>query len=168
MEKRTPSFKGLRPLFQIATSVTKKSCAKHEGFLASLLLDWPLIVGADLSRKAHPKKISFPRGQNKGGSVTLAVSSGTDSMIVYHMNPTILDKINTFFGYAAFHQIKVVQTKDMGFIKKTSSSPEKSVLSEKNQNQITDLTKDLPDSPLKDALERLGKGLYLKDQSHDK
>ena len=166
MEKRTLSFSGLRPLFQISSSITKKACTKHDGFLASLLLDWPLIVGAELGAKAQPQKISFPPQQNKGGTIILAVGSGSDSMMVYHMHLFILDKVNTFLGHKALDHVRVVQTKIMAtkiMLPKTQPAQ----LSSKDQTDIEAFTSSISDTGLKDALQRLGESLYLKDKPHD-
>ena len=89
-------------------------------------------------------------------------------MMIYHMGPLILDKINTFFGYAAFHQIKVVQTQNpLSFPESKITAPKHS-LSTQEQSKIESLTDDLPNGPLKEALKNLGEGLYLKDKHHEK
>lgn len=153
-------------MFQITSSLTKKACTKHDGFLASLLLDWPLIVGHELGAKAQPQKISFPHQQNKGGTITLAVGSGSDSMMVYHMHLFILDKVNTFLGYKALDQVRVVQTKNMA-TKKLAPKIQPLPLSIEEQRDIETFTSSISDPSLKEALQRLGESLYLKDKSYD-
>lgn len=150
-------------MFQITSSITKKACSKHDGFLASLLLDWSLIVGSELGAKAQPQKISFPHQQNKGGTIILAVGSGSDSMMVYHMHLFILDKVNTFLGYKALDHVRVVQTKSMT-TKIIPPKTQPALLSEKDQTDIEAFTSTISDTNLKEVLQRLGKSLYLKDK----
>lgn len=167
MSRRKSTSFGLESLNRATGRITKKIFKKSDGFLASLILDWPLIVGEGLSKNLSPKKVTFPRNKNKDGTLHLETTSGSQSLMAYHMQPLILQKVNQFFGYDAFHKVTIAQTKN--FIKKAPLPQQQfAVLDENDKNKIKRQTKDIEGDDLQDALQKLGEALLRKDQGHEK
>ena len=167
MTKRKSTSFGLEPLHSATGRITKKIFKTSEGFLSSLILDWSLIVGDTFSKNLSPKKTTFPRGKNKEGTLHLETSSGSQSLIAYHMQALILQKVNRFFGYDAFSKISITQTKSQ--TRTLHSVPTVSTyrLSQEDQDKIHMQTKNVAGDDLKEALQNLGEALIRKDQKHE-
>ncbi len=67
---------------------------------AGLITEWAAIVGRDVARMSRPMQLAFPRGERKGGVLTVECG-GAAALELQHLKPQILDRINSHFGYAA-------------------------------------------------------------------
>lgn len=74
---------------------------KKSGLAGTRIIpDWPLIVGSRLAMRCMAEKISFPAGKKSGGTLSIAVENGFSTELLY-MQPVILERVNTYFGYQA-------------------------------------------------------------------
>ncbi len=167
MTKREFTSFGLEPLHNATGRITKKIFKASEGFLSSLVLDWALVVGDTFSKNLSPKKVTFPRGKNKEGTLHLETNSGSQSLIAYHMQAFILQKVNRFFGHDAFAKITITQTKNQVRTSPATRVPSTYRLSQEDQDKIRIQTKNVPGDDLKEALQKLGEALIRKDQNHE-
>ena len=81
---------------------------KRATALGAMLLDWPLIVGAEWADKATPDRLSRPSGDAGGGILTLRIA-GADALEAQHQAPQLVERINSHFGYRAVDRIRLVQ-----------------------------------------------------------
>ena len=120
----------------------KRGFAEHR-----LLADWVKIIGPELATHAIPQKIVH--NQQSGGCLHIIVEPAW-AMEVHYMEPLILERIATFFGYRSITRLTLHQ----GPLPATNILPVQ-----------MDIPPPLPDSPLfathedgplKEALQRLG------------
>jgi hypothetical protein len=75
---------------------------------AGLITEWAAIVGQDVARMSRPVQLAFPRGERKGGVITVECG-GAAALELQHLKPQILDRINSHFGYAAIAELRFRQ-----------------------------------------------------------
>lgn len=79
------------------------------GFVDSAVVArWPEIVGPDYARHSTPESLSFPHGKRSGGTLHLSVT-GAHALMIQHVAPQIIERINRFFGYDAVARIAIRQ-----------------------------------------------------------
>ena len=75
------------------------------GFVQSAIVSrWAEIVGQRYAKVSCPESLRFPTGRRSGGALTLLVE-GAHAPLVQHLAPMIIERVNTFFGYAAVDRI---------------------------------------------------------------
>jgi hypothetical protein len=136
--------------------ITKAAFARYGFAQADLVASWSEIVGPALAEVSAPERIRWPRGageeaQKRGGTLVIRAAPGRALEIQYEAS-RILARINSFFGYGAIEAIKVMQGQGLA-----PARPRAPVLPEKPvcEQELA----SLEDSPLKAALERLGRGV---------
>ena len=81
----------------------------RQGFAEpGVLLRWPEIVGETLAKFSLPERLSFPHGERSQGTLHLRVD-GQFALEVQHLEPMIIERINSFFGYGAVSRISILQ-----------------------------------------------------------
>jgi hypothetical protein len=75
------------------------------GFVQSSIVSrWAEIVGERYAKVSSPESIRFPAGRKSSGVLTLLVE-GAHAPLMQHLTPTIVERVNRFFGYAAVNRI---------------------------------------------------------------
>lgn len=75
------------------------------GFVQSAVVSrWAEIVGERYAKVSCPESLRFPTGRKSGGALTLLVE-GAHAPLIQHLAPMIIERVNTFFGYAAVDRI---------------------------------------------------------------
>lgn len=83
---------------------------KAQGLAGSrILTEWEHIVGHDLAAHCQPEKLSFPVGKKVGGTLTIAAENGFAPQL-QHMQPVLLERLATYFGYKAITRITISHT----------------------------------------------------------
>src|SRR5215471_21699040 len=95
--------------------------ARARGFATTTLLsEWPAIVGADLAAFTAPDRVVWPRRQqdsNEGpargwreeGAILVLRVEGPRAIEVQHRSNKILERVNTYFGYRAITELRILQ-----------------------------------------------------------
>ncbi|SFP90648.1 DUF721 domain-containing protein [Sphingomonas rubra] len=79
------------------------------GFVQSSIVSrWPEIVGERLARASAPESIRFPVGKKQDGTLTLTVH-GAHAVMIQHVQPEIMERVNRFFGYPAVSRVAIRQ-----------------------------------------------------------
>lgn len=89
-------------------------------------------------------------------------------MEIKQREPQILSKINTFFGYNAVAKLKIIQNsspENFLITKKPIDNVKKILVSEEEQNYITEIIKDVDNNNLREHLENLGKAVFSNKKS---
>lgn len=113
-------FTHARPLASLVPSITQKSFEKHGFAAASLITDWARIVGADKARDTRPLSLKWPRAANASSEASEESGGRPGAPLVLQVDPAIaldiqyqgaqlIERINTYFGYRAVTQLKLVQ-----------------------------------------------------------
>jgi hypothetical protein len=79
------------------------------GFVQSAVVSrWPEIVGQRYAGVCSPESIRFPAGQREGGVLSVIVE-GAHAPMMQHVAPTLIERVNRFFGYEAVVRIQIRQ-----------------------------------------------------------
>ena len=97
-----------RPLAATLPKLTAKALGRHGFTEGALITDWRLIVGDDLAAVSQPEKLSFPRGERVGGVLRIRVQGGVATEL-QHLEPLVVERINSHFGYGAVAKLKLIQ-----------------------------------------------------------
>jgi len=86
-----------------------KGFGKKYGFVnADILADWEKIAGDDLADKISPVKLSFPMGSRQNGTLYVRIKNSSFSSVIQYQFPTVIDRVNTYFGYNAVSKIQLL------------------------------------------------------------
>lgn len=121
---------------------------------ARLINKWESVVGPMLSAHTAPTKIVYPRGKRRDGALHLTVDNSAFALELQHLEPQMLERINTFFGYRAVGHIRITQ----GVLAErvvTAAPPERH-LSEAERKRLEGRTAVVADAELRSALTQLG------------
>lgn len=126
------------------------------GFVQSSIVSrWREIVGERYAAVSAPESIRFPQGKKSKGVLTLVVE-GAHAPLMQHVAPTIVDRVNQFFGYPAIERIAFRQ----GIVQaararpRTPSSDLRPIPAE-----LGDSLREVADPELRACLESLARGL---------
>lgn len=120
---------------------------------AQLVAEWAAVVGTELAATTLPIKLGFPAGGRRNGTLKLRVTSAA-ALAVQHREPQILERINGFFGYGAVSRLVLVQ----GPLPQQPepAPPAPRALTPAETAGLAERLAQVPDSPVKSALQRLG------------
>ncbi len=123
---------------------------------AQVILEWKSVVGQDLARDTLPVKLSFSRGERTDGTLHLRVAPGA-GLTVQHLEPLIIERINTFFGYKAVARLALRQ----GTIDRQDEArpPLLRPLDGAEQADLAQRLEGVADPELRAALEGLGRAV---------
>lgn len=86
-----------------------RAAFRRFGFVQSSVVSrWSEIVGERYARVSIPESIRFPQGRRADGVLTLMVE-GSHGTMLQHVAPTIIERVNRFFGYSAVARIAIKQ-----------------------------------------------------------
>ena len=96
--------------------------ARARGFASTALLtEWASIVGAELADFTMPDRVVWPRrrdesgeaepaqGRRAEGAVLVLRVEGPRAIEVQHRSDQILQRVNTYFGYRAVVEMRILQ-----------------------------------------------------------
>jgi hypothetical protein len=122
---------------------------------AGLITEWAAIVGRDVARMSRPMQLAFPRGERKGGVLTIAFG-GAAALELQHLKPQILDRINSHFGYAAIAELRFKQGSTLANTKSRSGNRDSRPASAADIAETAAAVEALPEGEIKASLLRLG------------
>lgn len=99
---------GAKVLSAVLRKVAGPALRRRGFFEASLVTDWPAVVGEYLAAHCVPEKLTFPRGRAAEAVLELRADSAF-ALELQHLEPQILERINGHFGFAAVGRLKIVQ-----------------------------------------------------------
>ena len=98
-------IQGLRS-FKNSLPKNVKKILNKKGFVYSEILNrWSYLVGHETSKVSFPKTFK-PGGKNSPGTLILNVQRGNEVNVEFSKN-TIIEKINSFFGYKILNNIRL-------------------------------------------------------------
>ena len=134
------SFQGLRSFKDTLPKNIKKIIKKKGHIFSETLNNWKYIVGDDLFQICYPK--SF-KNSNKFGVSTLQimVKRGHEIDLEYSKK-IIMDKMNSFFGYAVVEKLKFISFDDVQTKFKKLDANENYVTNIKYADRINSIKND--------------------------
>lgn len=150
-----------RPIGALIGSVIEPVCAKRGFATADLISAWSDIVGPRYARSTQPEKLTWPRRDQtnapSGATLVVRVDAGM-AIYLQHEVSLVLERVNGFLGFGAVKTLRIVQGP---VVPHDAPAPlPEARLSKAAEGAIADTMSDLPEGPLRDALERLGRGVY--------
>jgi hypothetical protein len=159
IKQRNRSFQGLRSFKDTLPTSIKKIIKKKGHIFSETLNNWRYIVGDELFQICYPK--SF-KNSNKFSVNTLhvMVKRGHEIDLEYSKKE-IIDKMNSFFGYAAVEKLQLISFDD------SQTDFKKNENDENNENDVTinkytDRINDIKNEKIKKSLLELTKNFKRK------
>jgi len=117
---RNTSFVPAKAVGTFVPRLTQKAFEKYGFSAATLLTDWAAIVGKVLARDTLPERLKWPRGVEAYGETVAGDEGRPGATLILKVDPAraldidykraqILERINSYFGYRAVAEIKLVQ-----------------------------------------------------------
>ena len=98
---------GRRPLGTLVRRALGASFGRRGFARAEILTRWPAIVGERLARTSCPERLTASRG-GAGGTLRIRVEGGFATEL-QHLEPKVIERVNTYFGYSAVARLALVQ-----------------------------------------------------------
>jgi hypothetical protein len=153
--------KGALALGEIVGRVIEPVTARRGFAKADLIAVWPEIAGPMHAASTAPEKIVWPRhhpdAEEPPAGTLFIRADGPRAIFVQHELPQIVERVNAFFGYRAVGQARVVQGPVTAATAKTMPPAR---LDEASATRIAAETAAVDDDRLREALERLGRGVF--------
>lgn len=120
---------------------------------------WREIVGAEVARRTEPVKLV--RGRNGAPSSLEIRVAGPAAAVVQHQAPEILARVNLFLGEGRVDRLRIVQGPLRNATPEKAKPPRRRAvpLDAAQEAELARSLAEAPDSPLKDALLALGRGV---------
>ncbi len=150
---------GFISLANIFSDTAKKIVGKNGFMELDIITAWNEIVGKDLAEYTYPQHIDFEKKEKNNGILNICADNGAVALEISHRKKSIIEKINTFFGYSAIADLKIIQVQ---FYKQETTkftSHKKSVVTLKEQNYIDEQTANVKNENLQQILIKLGKNI---------
>ena len=151
---------GPLPIATLVPKLTRKALGKYGFSYAGLITEWEAIIGADIARTSTPEKLTFPHNKRDSGILRLRAESGA-ALEIQHLEPQILDRINSYFGYRAVVRLQLVN----GPVRRQKTQP---IMKRKPAQYISATTQEVTDPKLRNVLERLGQSMQMRESGGKK
>ena len=140
IKQRYKTIQGLRSFKDTLPKNVKRIIKKKGHIFSETLHNWKYIVGGDLFQICYPK--SF-KNSNKFGVSTLQimVKRGHEVDLEYSKQQ-IIDKMNSFFGYAVVEKLKFISFDDAQTKFLKNDENENNVTIDKYTDKINDIKND--------------------------
>ena len=140
IKQRNRSFQGLRSFKDTLPTNIKKIIKKKGHIFSETLNNWKLIVGDEIFQICYPKTF---KNSNKFGVSTLyvMVKRGHEVDLEYSKKE-IIDKMNSFFGYAVVEKLKFISFDDVQTKFKKLDANENHVTNIKYADRINSIKND--------------------------
>lgn len=156
--------KGARRLSELLRPALEPVLAKRGLSQASLILDWPVVVGARTAALCEPARLQWPpRGPrtdpSKAGAAILwlRVAPGR-ALDIQYQTPVIVERVNAHFGWRCISGVKFAPEPKRPVASAIRSAPPPQAAAAK----AAGMTRNVTDDTLRAALTRLGTGILAE------
>jgi len=150
-KQRFKTIQGLRPFKDTLPKNIKKIIKKKGHIFSETLNNWKYIVGAELFQICYPK--SFKNSNRFGVSTLQIMAKRGHEIDLEYSKKEIMNKMNSFFGYAVVEKLKFISFDDAQTKFKKIDENENNV----TNNKYTDRIKDIKNDKIKKSLLELTK-----------
>lgn len=152
-EQERPRGGRARAVSEIVPDVGRVAFRRFGFVQSSVVSRWGEIVGAKYAGISAPESIRFPPGKRGDGVLTLMVA-GAHAPMMQHVGPTIIERVNRFFGYSAIAKVTIRQG-EIAAPKPRRVSPAEVAI----PVELGDSLRTVADPELKAVLESLARGI---------
>ena len=162
-KRRAPSYKRHRksqPLSKLAKGLIDPLMRKQGFARQEIVTKWESVVGDTIARHSQPERISFPRNARKGGTLFVRVE-GAFALELQHHSVEILDRLNTYFGYAAVEKMVIRQGPLIRQARQKTAEPPQA--SKEDVAAVSDRVEGTRHDRLKQALQQVGEQVAARN-----
>jgi hypothetical protein len=150
--KSTRSPYGPRPLGALLPALTRPIFRKKSPGGATLMAEWPAVVGPALAGITTPKRLT-------AGTLTIGCA-GPVAMELSHLAPQLVARINAHLGRTVVERLRFVQ--QAGAAPAPAAPPPRPAAAEPLPPQVEAAVATLPPGELREALAKLARGVYRR------
>lgn len=152
-----------RPLAEFLDVCLSPSLAAQGFATSDIIMAWADIVGERLAAFTQPLKIEWkrkpphadPEARPEPATLVVRVESAF-ALELQHMAPTIIDRVNTYYGWRCIGKLVLKQ----GPVRRVEKrKPPALVLSPADREKVSSAIGDIQEDGLKAALDRLGQAI---------
>ena len=99
----------IRTIGAAVEKITKPLFGARGFGAASVVTQWEAIVGPVIARATLPERIAYPAGERAQGTLHLRVASSGLALELQHLEPQLIERINSHFGYRAVARVHLTQ-----------------------------------------------------------
>ncbi|MBG6206819.1 hypothetical protein IWQ49_001471 [Labrenzia sp. EL_126] len=143
------------------------ACRKRGFASVDIVTAWPDIVGERYGTRVLPDKLIWPRQpelsdpEKPPQPATLVVhTDGATAMMLSHDSAQVIERINTFYGWAAIGRIKILQKPVR--TKQTEKPKPLRSLTEREEEKLDKSLEGVENDRLREALKKLGAQVIAK------
>lgn len=161
--------KGAKQISELANGLIDPVLARRAGINTALLGSWSEIAGEDFADCTRPEKIAWARGgsEARGGNeaggfrpgVLTIACEGARALFLTHAQGELIQRINSFFGFAAVHQIRIVQKPVSNPARRSRTPPP---LKGEAARKLEGMMEGIEGDKLRQAIQRLGTAVMGK------
>ncbi|MEP4768996.1 MAG: DciA family protein [Roseibium sp.] len=160
--------RGAKLLGDLVGRAMTPACKKRGFASIDIIASWTDIVGERYGTRVQPDRLIWPRQveltdpERPPQPATLVVhTDGSTALLLSHESPQVIERINTFYGWAAIGRIKIMQrpvrTKPVT-TRKTLRS-----LSRQEDQRLEESLDGVENDRLRKALKKLGEQVIAKN-----
>lgn len=97
-----------RTVAELVPEIGRKAFRRFGFVEGAIVARWTEIVGPAFADGVTPDSLRFAQGQRTGGTLTLA-ADGAHALMLQHVAPQVIERVNRFFGYDAVSRIAIRQ-----------------------------------------------------------
>lgn len=165
-------FRGFEPTGALLAKRIR-AASEPRGFpITRLLTHWDEIAGPEFARATRPLKVTYGGGNGFGATLLLLVS-GAVAPLVQASLPALRERVNAVYGYDAIRHIRLTQTSGeaeqvplAGFAETAPDWSEGDFA--RHSGAARQLTGDVGDATLREALAALGERILTRAQTKDR
>ncbi len=164
-ERRTKDLQSIERLLQ---PFARKMLGKKAFAEADVLLNWKDIAGEEMASFCQPVQIDFKKGERTGGVLRVEAAGGAFALEVQLRSRFLINKVNTFFGYEAVKEIKIIQNPAVAknLIQPIYNS-EKKLVTDEEETYIKSLSEGIKHPELEKILQKLGRSIAADNKRSD-
>lgn len=153
----------LRALGETVFALASPVLGRH-GFADSRVVsEWSSIVGESLASRTLPERLVRGPVSRGGGTLYVRVASGTFALELQHLEPLLLERINTYFGYQAVTRLRM---KHGPMPEPEPRCPERALTTE-DAIAVDGMVSEIDDPAVRQALRALGRSLRTRPTRTD-
>lgn len=141
-----------RGIAALVAPILRPALRRRGASLATLIEDWPAIVGVAIAARSVPVKCA-------AGTLTLGCT-GPDALELQHQVPALMARINLALGGAPVARVRFVDLPPGGDGGKPVARSGR-----RREVAVTEPCEGLPEGPIGEALARLRRGMGRRDRA---
>lgn len=161
------SFTTLTPVSRLVRPIVKSLLPKNAVMLQQLFEAWPDLVKGTEAEGTFLDKLTFPRGQQAKGQLSLFALTSAQAMEVTFSQKALLHRVNAFFGSEAVAELRVTAYPTSMSAAKESVPPKVNHAPPRSCQSLDKMVVGISNPSLRAALVELGSLVITTDTDED-